>query len=107
MPIDRCEYIRIPIAMIPQKFMDQYNLHNKVYNNAVHAEASQLPLRQLLEQGRSVNRSSRDWSRTSVLTTRYFSHILLQLHSLCDVLACLAMSRLTRAWHALDDPMLP
>lgn len=37
-PMSRYEYIRIPTAMIPQKFMDKYGLHDKVHNGAVYAE---------------------------------------------------------------------
>ena len=30
--IDRAEYIMIQISMIPQKFVDKYNLKEKVHN---------------------------------------------------------------------------
>lgn len=38
MPMDHNKYIRIPIYMIPPKFMDKYNLHDKIYNGYVYAE---------------------------------------------------------------------
>ena len=36
--LDRYEYIRIPVHMIPQAIMDWYNLHDKVHNGYVYAE---------------------------------------------------------------------
>jgi len=37
-PMKRREYMRIKVDLIPVEFMDEYNLHNKVYNGYVYCE---------------------------------------------------------------------
>ena len=37
-PMERKEYLRIPITLIPQEFMDMYKLHEKVKNGYVYCE---------------------------------------------------------------------
>ena len=37
-PMERKEYLRIPITHIPQEFMDMYKLHEKVKNGYVYCE---------------------------------------------------------------------
>ena len=37
-PMERKEYLRIAVELIPQEFMDEYNLHIKVKNGYVYCE---------------------------------------------------------------------
>ena len=37
-PMERKEYLRIAIELIPQEFMDLYDLHDKVKNGYVYCE---------------------------------------------------------------------
>jgi hypothetical protein len=37
-PLERYEYIRIPISMVPDKIMDEYNLHALVHNSYLYIE---------------------------------------------------------------------
>ena len=37
-PMDRKEYLRIAVELIPQEFMDLYDLHDKVKNGCVYCE---------------------------------------------------------------------
>ena len=37
-PMDRKEYIRIPIKIIPQVFMDHYGLQDKIHNGHIYCE---------------------------------------------------------------------
>ena len=37
-PMERKEYLKIPITLIPQEFMDMYKLHEKVKNGYVYCE---------------------------------------------------------------------
>jgi hypothetical protein len=37
-PMDRKEYMRIPIKLIPQAFMDHYNLQDKIHNGHIYCE---------------------------------------------------------------------
>ena len=37
-PLDRFEYMCIPINIIPDKFSHEYNLHNKVHNGFVYMQ---------------------------------------------------------------------
>jgi hypothetical protein len=31
-PLERYEYVRIPVSMVPEDIMDEYNLHALVHN---------------------------------------------------------------------------
>jgi hypothetical protein len=35
-PLERYEYVRIPISMVPDKIMDEYNLHALVHNGYLY-----------------------------------------------------------------------
>ena len=37
-PLDRYEYLRIPMDLVPQEFIDAYNLHNKIYIGFLYVE---------------------------------------------------------------------
>ncbi len=37
-PLDRFEYMRIPVDLVPQKFIDAYNLQNKIYKGFLYVE---------------------------------------------------------------------
>jgi hypothetical protein len=37
-PLERYEYVRIPVSMVPGKFMDEYNLHSLVHNGYLYVE---------------------------------------------------------------------
>ena len=41
-PMERKEYLRIAVKLIPQEFMDEYNLHSKVKNGYVYCELTYL-----------------------------------------------------------------
>jgi hypothetical protein len=37
-PLERYEYVRIPVSMVPDKIMDEYNLHALVHNGYLYVE---------------------------------------------------------------------
>jgi hypothetical protein len=37
-PLERYEYVRIPVSMVPEKIMDEYNLHALVHNRYLFVE---------------------------------------------------------------------
>ena len=37
-PMERKEYLRIPVTLIPQEFMDMYKLHEKAKNGYIYCE---------------------------------------------------------------------
>ena len=37
-PMERKEYMRIPVKLIPHEFMETYNLHNRIYKEHIYCE---------------------------------------------------------------------
>jgi hypothetical protein len=37
-PMDRKEYMKLPISLIPKEFQDVYNLHSKIHNGFIYME---------------------------------------------------------------------
>jgi hypothetical protein len=37
-PLERYEYVRIPVSMVPEEIMDEYNLHALVHNGYLYVE---------------------------------------------------------------------
>ena len=40
-PMDRVEYMKIPVKLILQEFMDTYNLHDKIQNGFIYMQIKQ------------------------------------------------------------------
>ena len=36
--MERKEYMRIPVKLIPKEFMDEYNLHDKIHKGHIYYE---------------------------------------------------------------------
>jgi hypothetical protein len=37
-PLERYEYVRIPVNMVPEEIMDEYNLHALVHHGYLYVE---------------------------------------------------------------------
>ncbi len=54
-PMNRFEYMKIPVKLIPQEFIDAYNLHNKIYKGFLYVEIRK-GIYGLLQAGIFVNK---------------------------------------------------
>jgi hypothetical protein len=77
-PLDRYEYINIPVASIPPDFMDKYNLHQLVHNGNVIAEVRKgmygLPQAGILAYELLVQRLAKGGYHPSKQTPGLFLH---------------------------------